>query len=82
MDALVDFMLDPAGAAIVLFALFFGLLALGTPISIAIGVSSVVTGFAYLPSSVISFVSAQKMFSGIDSFTLLAIPFLCWRETS
>ncbi|RCK07502.1 membrane protein [Thalassospira xianhensis MCCC 1A02616] len=68
-------MLDPAGAAIVLFALFFGLLALGTPISIAIGVSSVVTGFAYLPSSVISFVSAQKMFSGIDSFTLLAIPF-------
>jgi tripartite ATP-independent transporter DctM subunit len=75
MDSLVDFMLDPAGAAIVLFALFFGLLALGTPISIAIGVSSVVTGFAYLPSSVISFVSAQKMFSGIDSFTLLAIPF-------
>ncbi|KZB55964.1 membrane protein [Thalassospira xiamenensis] len=68
-------MLDPAGAAVVLFALFFGLLALGTPISIAIGVSSVVTGFAYLPSSVISFVSAQKMFSGIDSFTLLAIPF-------
>ncbi|MHC8495305.1 TRAP transporter large permease [Thalassospira sp. SM2505] len=75
MDVLVDFMLDPAGAAIVLFVLFFGLLALGTPISIAIGVSSVVTGFAYLPSSVISFVSAQKMFSGIDSFTLLAIPF-------
>ncbi|KZB69272.1 hypothetical protein AUP42_08705 [Thalassospira lucentensis] len=68
-------MLDPAGAAVVLFALFFGLLALGTPISIAIGVSSVVTGFAYLPSQVISFVSAQKMFSGIDSFTLLAIPF-------
>ncbi|WP_022734430.1 TRAP transporter large permease [Thalassospira lucentensis] len=75
MDALVDFMLDPAGAAIVLFALFFGLLALGTPISIAIGVASVVTGFAYLPSNVIGFVSAQKMFSGIDSFTLLAIPF-------
>ncbi|RCK18748.1 membrane protein [Thalassospira lucentensis MCCC 1A00383 = DSM 14000] len=68
-------MLDPAGAAIVLFALFFGLLALGTPISIAIGVASVVTGFAYLPSNVIGFVSAQKMFSGIDSFTLLAIPF-------
>ncbi|WP_231886907.1 TRAP transporter large permease [Thalassospira xiamenensis] len=75
MDVIIDFMLDPAGAAVVLFALFFGLLALGTPISIAIGVSSVVTGFAYLPSSVISFVSAQKMFSGIDSFTLLAIPF-------
>ncbi|MCH2277042.1 MULTISPECIES: TRAP transporter large permease [Thalassospira] len=75
MDVIIDFMLDPAGAAVVLFALFFGLLALGTPISIAIGVSSVVTGFAYLPSQVISFVSAQKMFSGIDSFTLLAIPF-------
>ncbi|WP_258549189.1 TRAP transporter large permease [Thalassospira profundimaris] len=75
MDTIIDFMLDPAGAAVVMFVLFFGLLILGTPISIAIGVSSVVTGFAYLPSNVIGFVSAQKMFSGIDSFTLLAIPF-------
>tara|TARA_R110002095_G_scaffold100860_6_gene88707 strand:+ start:658 stop:1011 length:354 start_codon:yes stop_codon:yes gene_type:complete len=75
MDFLIDYMLDPAGAAVVLFALFFGLLTLGTPISIAIGVSSLLVGMVYLPSDVIFFVGAQKMFSGIDSFTLLAIPF-------
>lgn len=75
MDFLIDYMLDPAGAAVVLFALFFGLLALGTPISIAIGVSSLLVGMVYLPSDVIFFIGAQKMFSGIDSFTLLAIPF-------
>ncbi|TQS70953.1 TRAP transporter large permease [Rhodobacteraceae bacterium] len=68
-------MLDPAGAAVVLFALFFGLLMLGTPISVAIGVSSIVVGLAYFPPDVMNFVGAQKMFSGIDSFTLLAIPF-------
>lgn len=75
MDFLIDYMLDPAGAAVVLFALFFGLLTLGTPISIAIGVSSLLVGMVYLPSDVIFFIGAQKMFSGIDSFTLLAIPF-------
>jgi len=75
MDAIVDFLMDPAGAALVLFVLFFGLLTIGTPISVAIGVSSVVIGLAYLPPNVINFVGAQKMFSGIDSFTLLAIPF-------
>ncbi|WCR05281.1 TRAP transporter large permease [Paracoccus saliphilus] len=68
-------MLEPGFAAFVLFVLFFGLLALGTPISVAIGVSSIVTGLAYFPPDVIYFVAAQKMFSGIDSFTLLAIPF-------
>ncbi|SIS61800.1 TRAP transporter large permease [Paracoccus saliphilus] len=75
MTAFLDLMLEPGFAAFVLFVLFFGLLALGTPISVAIGVSSIVTGLAYFPPDVIYFVAAQKMFSGIDSFTLLAIPF-------
>ncbi|WP_241557992.1 TRAP transporter large permease [Falsirhodobacter deserti] len=75
MDMLIDYMLDPVGATIVLFVLFFGLLTLGTPISVAIGVSSILVGLVYLPADVINFIGAQKMFSGIDSFTLLAIPF-------
>ncbi|OCX66985.1 hypothetical protein BFP70_03490 [Thioclava sp. SK-1] len=67
--------MEPAYAAIFLFVVFFGLLLLGTPISVAIGVSSVLTGLAYFSPDVIYFVAAQKMFAGIDSFTLLAIPF-------
>lgn len=75
MDILINFLMEPAGAAIVLFALFFGMLAIGTPVSVAIGASSVLVGLAFLPPATIAFVGAQKMFSGIDSFTLLAIPF-------
>ncbi len=75
MEFMINYMQDPAGAAVVLFVLFFGLLTIGTPISVAIGVSSILVGLAYLPSDVVHFVGAQKMFSGIDSFTLLAIPF-------
>lgn len=71
----MDMMMEPGFAAFVLFMVFFGLLALGTPISVAIGVSSIIVGLAYMPPDVIFFVAAQKMFSGIDSFTLLAIPF-------
>ena len=75
MTWLMDMMMDPGFAAFALFAVFFGLLALGTPISVAIGVSSILIGLAFMPPDVIFFVAAQKMFSGIDSFTLLAIPF-------
>ncbi|MFV0383583.1 TRAP transporter large permease [Paracoccus sp. (in: a-proteobacteria)] len=75
MATFLDLMMEPAFAALVLFAVFFGLLTLGTPISVAIGVSSIIVGLAYMPPDVIYFVAAQKMFAGIDSFTLLAIPF-------
>ena len=75
MTWLLDMMMEPGFAAFALFAVFFALLALGTPISVAIGVSSILIGLAYLPADVIFFVAAQKMFAGIDSFTLLAIPF-------
>lgn len=75
MDWFLNMMMEPGFAAFVLFAIFFALLALGTPISVAIGVSSILIGLAYMPADVIFFVAAQKMFAGIDSFTLLAIPF-------
>lgn len=75
MTMFMDLMMEPAFAALALFTVFFALLALGTPISVAIGVSSIIVGLAFMPPDVIYFVAAQKMFSGIDSFTLLAIPF-------
>ena len=84
MTMFMDLMMEPAFAALALFTVFFALLALGTPISVAIGVSSIIVGLAFMPPDVIYFVAAQKMFSGIDSFTLLAIPlsFLAARNLS
>lgn len=62
-------------AALVLFGLFFILLAIGVPISIGIGVSSFVAALTVVPLDVAIFTASQKMFQGINSFTLLAIIF-------
>lgn len=75
MMAFMNFMADPLNAAFVLFGVFFLLLFMGSPISIAIVFSSLLVGIAYLPPETALFISTQKMFSGLDSFTLLAIPF-------
>lgn len=54
-----------------LFALFFGLILIGVPVAIAIGLSALssllINGFPIM-------VIAQKMITGIDSFTFVAIP--------
>ncbi|PLT29393.1 TRAP transporter large permease [Peribacillus deserti] len=56
----------------ILFIVFFILLLLGTPIAIAIGLS----GFtAIMVSGVPVDTLARSMFSGVDSFSLMAIPF-------
>ncbi|MFC4401848.1 TRAP transporter large permease [Gracilibacillus xinjiangensis] len=60
---------------IVLFGTFFILLILGVPISVGIGVSSILAGLTLVPIEMITFTAAQKLFSGINSFTLLAIIF-------
>ncbi|WP_244613391.1 TRAP transporter large permease [Modicisalibacter radicis] len=75
MAFLTDLMADPVSAALALFGVFFLLLFLSTPISVAIAMSSILVGMAYLPPDTLFFVATQKMFSGLDSFTLLAIPF-------
>ncbi len=62
-------------ATIVLFGSFFVLLVIGVPISIGIGISSVLAALTLVPLDMISFTAAQKLFQGIDSFTLLAIIF-------
>ncbi|ARK28553.1 TRAP transporter large permease [Halalkalibacter krulwichiae] len=61
-------------AGILLFASFFFLLLFGAPIAIAIIVSSILTFFLILPFDVAILTSAQRMVTGIDNFTMLAIP--------
>lgn len=60
---------------LVLLIIFPILLLVGIPISISIGITSVVSILTALPLDNALVTSAQRIFSGIDSFSLLAIPF-------
>ena len=64
-------------ATIVLFVSFFIMLLAGVPISAAIGIASVIAIVASGRSDLngFAFTAAQKCFSGLDSFSLLALPF-------
>lgn len=63
-------------ATITLFSIFIVLMALSVPISFAIGIATVFTFMVIAMSFEQSiFIVAQQMASGLDSFTLLAIPF-------
>ena len=59
---------------VILFAVFVVLLFLGVPISISIVVSSIVTAMSTLSWDQITFITMQKMNSGVESFSLLAVP--------
>lgn len=59
---------------IILFAVFGVLLFLGCPISVSIVISSIVTAMSSLSWDQITFITMQKMNSGVESFSLLAIP--------
>ncbi len=61
-------------AALVLFVCFFALLVVGVPISVGIGLSAIVTAFVVLPPDIALFTVAQKMITGVSSFSLLAVP--------
>ena len=58
----------------VLFAVFAALLFLGCPISVGIVISSIVAAVSSLSWDQITFITMQKMNSGVESFSLLAIP--------
>lgn len=58
----------------ILFSVFVLLLAIGVPISVSILISSMVTALFSLPYDQVVFITMQKMNSGIESFSLLAIP--------
>lgn len=60
---------------IVLCCSFFCFLAIGVPISFAIGTASLLTIMVTIPFEAAVSVISQKMASGLDSFSLLAIPF-------
>ncbi|PLW76517.1 TRAP transporter large permease [Cohaesibacter celericrescens] len=75
MDVIFNYIDESLFAAVCLFIFFFWMLAQGVAISVAIAVSSIITGLFFLPFNTAFFIATQKMFAGIDSFTLLAIPF-------
>ncbi|AVH33960.1 TRAP transporter large permease [Vibrio fluvialis] len=60
---------------LVLFGTFFVFLGLGVPISFGIAISSLLTVMLSLPFDAAIAVISQKLASGLDSFSLLAIPF-------
>lgn len=62
-------------AAIVLVVIFFFMLAMSVPISFSIIASALITIIMFLNPQFGMFISAQKMASGIDSFSMLAVPF-------
>lgn len=68
-------MIDPILASFTLIAVFVVLLAMGAPIGICIVIASFSTMMLVLPFDISMFATAQKMFSSLDSFTLLAVPF-------
>lgn len=59
--------------ALTIFGAFFILIIIGVPIAIALGLSSMITLVAH--SHVPLMVLVQKAYSGLDTFTLMAIPF-------
>ncbi|ENJ0013936.1 TRAP transporter large permease [Salmonella enterica subsp. enterica] len=68
-------MIDPIFASCTLIAVFVVLLAMGAPIGICIVIASFNTMMLVLPFDISMFATAQKMFSSLDSFALLAVPF-------
>ena len=62
-------------AGLILLIAFFLLLFIGVPIAISIAGASIFTMLILFPFDVSVFTAAQKMVTGLDSFSLLAIPF-------
>ena len=62
-------------AALMLVIIFFLMLAYSVPVSYSIIASALITIIAFLTPTFGMFVSAQKIVGGMDSFTLLAVPF-------
>lgn len=62
-------------ATIIMVVALIVLLLMGLPIAISIGMSSALAMLVILPPDVAMITCAQKMFTGLNSFPLLAIPF-------
>ena len=55
------------------FVLFFGMLILGVPIAFAMGLGSALALFFKSDTSIM--LVGQRLFAGVNSFSLMAIPF-------
>ena len=64
-----------AQATLLLFGSFFVMLLAGVPISAGIGIASIFTALFSMNPAIFALTAAQRCFSGIDSFSLLALPF-------
>ena len=64
-----------AQATLLLFGSFFVMLLVGVPISAGIGIASIFTALFSMDPAIFALTAAQRCFSGIDSFSLLALPF-------
>lgn len=62
-------------AVAVLFGTFVLLMVLGVPIAFSIGLSAIATFLLFMSFDQSVYIVAQQVASGLDSFTLLAIPF-------
>lgn len=62
-------------AILLLFGGTFFFLVIGAPIAISVGISSFAAMMSILPFNGALTTSANRMFSGLDNFALLAIPF-------
>ena len=68
--------MDPVSlAAIILVVAFVLCLFIGVPVAVSIATASFLAAVVLLDPDRAALVSAQKIFTGINSFTLLAIPF-------
>ena len=74
-------MQDATVVAIILLVGLFGLMALGVSVSVAIGLPSAIALLFLMGPDQGIFTAAQKIFNGIDSFVLLAIPFFVLAGT-
>ncbi|WGY46870.1 TRAP transporter large permease [Vibrio sp. ABG19] len=62
-------------ASLIMFCGVIFFLVIGAPIAISVGISSFAAMLVILPGQGAMVASAQRMFVGLDSFALLAIPF-------
>ncbi len=66
--------MDLINITILLFGALFLLILIGVPVAFSVGISSLITLIFALPDISLTVV-AQRMFAGINSFSLLCIPF-------
>ena len=66
--------------SLIIFVLLIALLLTGMPISIALGIS--VLAFLYAFSTIPIEIVSQRLFTGLDQFAIMAIPFSFWPGLS